>query len=88
MWALRPAHSPCGGDLTRRPKGTSLLCRTRGHFYFAPTVSHVVGGYVVFGQLPDGWTLAGATIIIGSGLYVLWREQVRAREARVASTGA
>jgi hypothetical protein len=37
MWALRPAHSPCGGDLTRRRKGTSLLCQTRGHFYFALT---------------------------------------------------
>jgi hypothetical protein len=29
--------------------------------------------------LPDGWTLAGAGIIIASGLYVWWREQVRAR---------
>jgi drug/metabolite transporter (DMT)-like permease len=36
----------------------------------------------VFGQLPDAWTLAGATIIIASGLYVLWREHVRSREAR------
>ncbi|MDH3691444.1 MAG: DMT family transporter [Gammaproteobacteria bacterium] len=32
-------------------------------------------GFVVFAELPDLWTLAGAAIIIGSGLYVLHRER-------------
>jgi ABC-type nickel/cobalt efflux system permease component RcnA len=36
--------------------------------------------------VPDLWTLAGALVIIGSGLYVLWREQVRAREAAAGRT--
>lgn len=36
-------------------------------------------GWMVFGTLPDAWTLVGAGIIIASGLYVWWREQVRAR---------
>lgn len=36
-------------------------------------------GWTVFGTLPDGWTLAGAVVIIASGLYVWWRERVRAR---------
>ena len=31
-------------------------------------------GYVVFDQLPDGWTLAGAAIIVASGLYIVHRE--------------
>lgn len=31
-------------------------------------------GYLVFGDLPDGWTLAGAAIIVASGLYILHRE--------------
>ena len=44
-------------------------------------------GWLVFGALPDGWTLAGAAVIIGSGLYVWWREQVRARAARNAGEG-
>ncbi|MFX4221395.1 MAG: DMT family transporter [Thalassobaculum sp.] len=35
-------------------------------------------GFVVFGDLPDLWTVAGATIIVSSGLYVWWRERVRA----------
>jgi drug/metabolite transporter (DMT)-like permease len=31
-------------------------------------------GYVVFDQLPDRWTLAGAAIIVASGLYIVHRE--------------
>jgi len=30
-------------------------------------------GYLVFGQLPDGWTLLGTIIIIAAGLYTLER---------------
>jgi drug/metabolite transporter (DMT)-like permease len=40
-------------------------------------------GWLVFGDVPDGFTLTGATIIIGAGLYILWREQVVARRGRV-----
>ncbi|MEM8556042.1 MAG: DMT family transporter [Pseudomonadota bacterium] len=32
-------------------------------------------GFVIFGEIPDGWTLAGATLILGSGLYTLARER-------------
>jgi drug/metabolite transporter (DMT)-like permease len=39
-------------------------------------------GYLVFGNLPDSWTLAGAGIIIVSGLYTVHRERVRSRAAR------
>ena len=39
----------------------------------------------MFGALPDLWTLAGAAIIILSGLYVWWRERVRARIAASAT---
>lgn len=34
-------------------------------------------GYVLFGDLPDQWTLLGAAIIISSGLYIFYRERVR-----------
>ena len=33
-------------------------------------------GYLVFGHLPDVWTVVGAGIVIASGLYVFHREQV------------
>jgi drug/metabolite transporter (DMT)-like permease len=32
-------------------------------------------GYLVFAQVPNRWTLAGAAIVIASGLYLLYREQ-------------
>lgn len=38
-------------------------------------------GFVVFGDLPDGWTLVGCAIIVVSGLYTLNRERLAARRA-------
>lgn len=32
-------------------------------------------GWIMFDQLPDLWTMLGASIIIGTGVWVLWREQ-------------
>lgn len=34
----------------------------------------IAAGWLVFGQLPDGWTIAGAAIIVASGLYIVHRE--------------
>lgn len=36
-----------------------------------------VSGYVVFGTVPDNWTLIGAATIVGSGLIIWWRETAR-----------
>ena len=33
----------------------------------------------VFGERPDGATLAGAALIVGSGAFAMWRELVRNR---------
>ena len=35
-------------------------------------------GYWVFGDLPDRWTVTGACILIATGIYILYREGVRA----------
>lgn len=32
-------------------------------------------GFLVFGNLPDFWTLVGAGIVVGAGLFTLWRER-------------
>ena len=37
-------------------------------------------GFVLFGDLPDAWTLSGAALIIGSGLYIFHREQALKRK--------
>src|SRR6266566_574500 len=36
----------------------------------------IVLGYILFGDLPDAFTLSGAVIIIAAGLYIFWREQM------------
>ena len=42
-------------------------------------------GFFVFADVPNRWTLAGAAIVITSGLYLLYRERVRG--ARLAPLG-
>ena len=37
-------------------------------------------GYLVFGALPDRWTILGAGIIAASGLYTVYRARIRALE--------
>lgn len=41
-------------------------------------------GYLVFADFPDVWTSLGAVIIVASGLYIMRREAIRRREARLA----
>jgi drug/metabolite transporter (DMT)-like permease len=44
-------------------------------------------GFVLFGNLPDGWTWVGAAVIVASGIYTAHRERVRAAAARVVLAG-
>jgi drug/metabolite transporter (DMT)-like permease len=34
-------------------------------------------GFVIFGEVPDVWTITGAAVIVASGLYTAHRERVR-----------
>jgi drug/metabolite transporter (DMT)-like permease len=51
-------------------------------FSYSQLIWATLAGWLVFGNLPDEWTLVGAAIIIASGLYTAHRERVRAREGR------
>ncbi len=46
-------------------------------FHYVLLLWATVLGYLVFGDLPDAWTILGAAIIAGSGLYAFYRERVR-----------
>ena len=46
-------------------------------FIYSQLVWVIALGYAVFGDVPDAYTLIGASIVIGSGLYVFHRERVR-----------
>lgn len=41
-------------------------------------------GFLVFGDLPDSWTVAGGAIVVAAGLYTWWRERVRSTVTRTA----
>lgn len=51
-------------------------------FLYLQLLTMVAFGYVVFGDLPDVWTLLGAAVIVGSGVYLVHRERHAARMAR------
>lgn len=46
-------------------------------FIYTQIVWMSLSGFLVFGDVPDRWTLIGASIVIASGLYMLYRERVR-----------
>jgi drug/metabolite transporter (DMT)-like permease len=43
-------------------------------------VSTVAIGWLLFGDLPDGWTWAGIAVIVASGIFVTLRTSERARQ--------
>jgi drug/metabolite transporter (DMT)-like permease len=46
-------------------------------FIYSQLVWVVILGYTVFGDVPDRYSLMGAAIVIGSGLYIFHRERIR-----------
>ncbi len=49
-------------------------------FRYTVIVWAVIVGYVFFGDLPQGLTWVGIGLIVGSGLYSIYRETVTARQ--------
>ena len=45
-----------------------------GPFLYQQIIYMSVGGWLVFGQIPDSAVALGACIVVLSGLYLLWRE--------------
>jgi drug/metabolite transporter (DMT)-like permease len=43
-------------------------------FHYWQIVGSVLVGYLLFADLPDAYTWTGAALIIGSGLFIGWRE--------------
>jgi drug/metabolite transporter (DMT)-like permease len=37
-------------------------------------------GWLVFGDIPDGWTVVGMIVILAAGLFTMWRERRLARQ--------
>lgn len=59
-------------------RGFSLAAAaTLAPVQYSLMVWSVLWGILVFDQFPDFWTLGGATIIIASGAYSIWRQAER-----------
>ncbi|MER3352392.1 MAG: DMT family transporter [Hoeflea sp. D1-CHI-28] len=52
-------------------------------FQYLEIIGATVAGFFVFGDLPDHLTWTGITIILASGLYVFWREQMPSNRAYI-----
>lgn len=51
-------------------------------FQYSVLVWAAILGVVVFGDIPDTWTIAGALIVVASGIYTVYRERVRKSPTR------
>ncbi|NJS39984.1 MAG: DMT family transporter [Rhodobacteraceae bacterium] len=49
-------------------------------FRYTSLLWAIVLGLLVFGDLPDGWTLLGAAIVVGAGIFTLLRERALRRK--------
>ena len=54
-------------------------------FKYSSLIWAVLLGFLMFGDLPDTWIIAGSTVVIASGLYILQREARRHRAAAEAA---
>jgi S-adenosylmethionine uptake transporter len=57
-------------------------------FQYTQMLWGVIFGYLLFHDLPSRWTLLGSLVIIGSGLYILWRETIVGHRIRPAAKAA
>jgi len=44
-------------------------------FRYTILIWAIILGYVIFGDVPDGWTLLGTIIIVAMGIYTFYRER-------------
>ncbi|MCJ2080201.1 DMT family transporter [Methylobacterium sp. J-090] len=51
-------------------------------FIYTQLLWSVILGYLVFGDVPNRWTLIGASIVVGSGLYLLAQDRRGKRPQR------
>jgi drug/metabolite transporter (DMT)-like permease len=74
--------------------GHEVLTRAHGYataatltpFGYAFIVYLTIWSYFVFDQLPDVWTIAGAAVIVASGLFIWYRERLLSRQRMLSAS--
>lgn len=92
-WALMLATGILGGGghwlLIKAHQSTGAS--TLAPFMYTQIIWMIALGWLIFADIPTAWTLLGAGIIIASGLYLLYREEVirrRSKRPNGAESGA
>ena len=67
---------------------TAAPAATISPFNYLNLIWATLFGFLVFGDLPDLWTVLGACVIAGSGLYVLYNEMRRPQPPLAAPPGS
>lgn len=57
-------------------------------FRYTALIWAILLGYMIFGDIPDGAMILGASVVVGSGLYTLYRERKVGREKPAAESTA
>lgn len=50
-------------------------------FRYTSLIVAVIAGLLVFGEWPDHWTWIGSALVVGAGIYTIWREAQLGRRA-------
>ena len=56
-------------------------------FHYSQMIWAVLLGLLVFDELPDFWVAVGSLVIVGSGLFILWRERTVSQARRAPPSG-
>ena len=58
--------------LEGEPLPTTLIAP----FEYTALIWSAILGYLIWNDIPDGYAIAGALLIIGSGIYIIHRESI------------
>jgi len=72
----------CGYQFLMMALRTGAEISVLGAFRYSSVLWAIGIGFTVWGDVPNGLALAGIAVIVGSGLYILHRERLRAAERR------
>ena len=77
LWMVAMGALGAGGHLILIRALTIAPASLLQPFIYTQIVWALILGWFVFGDGTDVWTLTGGAVIVGSGLFVFWRESVR-----------
>ena len=46
-------------------------------FKYSTVIQATLLGFLIWRDVPDAWVTSGAVLVIGSGLFIWWRETAR-----------